>query len=223
MVIELESLLDAWAQRSHHVGRQFARDGIIDDTRWNSTRPRVLFLLKEAYADESEGPAWDLCHHIRDKLMGPKGKMWNTVSQWAYLIMQGSHSSIVSYPEAYQDRPGRSQALLSSAVVNIKKSGGTSTSDIEDLKHFATLDADLIRKQVSIIDPDIVICGYTWPIAQEHVWTDAHQIYDLVYESDACLFCDFWHPANKYPDQLHYYALASVLSQSGALERIRPD
>lgn len=47
-----EELLDKWAQELHHRGRCFIKDGIIDQKLWESTTPRVLFLLKEARHDE---------------------------------------------------------------------------------------------------------------------------------------------------------------------------
>ena len=60
------------------------------------------------------------------------------------------------------ERPGLRQAreaFLSTAMVNVKKSGGRSTSRLADIAEFARLDASRIRRQIALIQPDIVVGG----------------------------------------------------------------
>ena len=103
---------------------------------------------------------------------------------------------------------------LASAIVNVKKSGGTSTSDARDIQSFVERDASLIQEQIRLIDPQIVICGGTWECTQM-LWPDATYIYDMVWRTTDRYFIDFWHPGDWTPEQALYYSLAAILQYSG--------
>ena len=47
------------------------------------------------------------------------------------------------------------------AVINIKKSDGKSKSNNKDIIQYAEYDAEEILREIEIINPDIIVCGYT--------------------------------------------------------------
>ncbi len=153
---------------------------------------------------------WDLCGKIRDEWQGPKYKVWWTASYWAYVAHRLACGEAAPFPDKEEDRCR--EALLGSATINIKKSMGRSASDLGELEDYAARDKDLLREQVRLITPEIVICGYTWDILHKHCWPEAEQVHDLVWKAEGYTFIDFWHPANQYPDRLCYYALGRLLS-----------
>jgi hypothetical protein len=62
-----------------------------------------------------------------------------------------------------------------------------------------------------------VICGNTWEAARQ-IWdVEATPIYNLAYRFGERIFIDFWHPANRWPKELNYFALACILQNCGAL------
>jgi hypothetical protein len=206
-----DELLNRWSAESRHVGKGFIRDGIIDPDRWAACPRKVLLLLKEAYESEAEKKGYDLCKLIRDEWEGPKHNIWWNASYWCLAAQ-----SIEFPPPLPSDDKGyvdATKALLASSVVNVKKSDGRSFSDNVNLKEYTTNDKEYIKKQIKLIDPQIVICGNTWSFV-EGFWPSAKLVSDLVYVVDGRIFIDYWHPANQYPHKLNYYAFAFILQQA---------
>ena len=204
-----EELLDKWNMEPGHFGEAFIRDGVIDPVCWASSSRKVLLLLKEAYTDQGSKEGYDLCKWIREEWGGTESNMWPRVARWCHMV----HS--LEKPKSYEkisDKEAK-DALLSSAVINIKKSNGRSFSEEENIKDYATKDKEYIKKQIVLINPQIVICGYTWPFVKDF-WVDWQSVSDLVYFADGRIFVDYWHPANRYPHKLNYYTLAFLLQQA---------
>ncbi|MBX9906080.1 MAG: hypothetical protein K2Y31_17170 [Burkholderiales bacterium] len=208
-----EQLLSRWCELSHHRNKPFIKDGIIDIHRWEHAPRKVLLLLKEAYGEEDATEGYDLRKVIRDEWNGPKYKIWWTAAYWCYAIHH-SKSTFSKFPSDDEAYALASESLLSSATINVKKSNGKSISDSDEITQHAMRDGDLIRLQIELINPEIVICGNTWGAVQ-HLWPDAVPTYDLVWKHDSRYFIDFWHPANQFPNALNYYALGCLLQNGG--------
>jgi hypothetical protein len=192
-----------WARQTHHRGRSFYRDGIIDPERWWRARKRVLFLLKEAY-----GAPRDLCEEIRS-WGGPRYNIWRNAACCALAVHFSSRRHLPPFPGDAVTQRAANEALLSSAIVNVKKSGGHSSSDSEDLLKYAQLDRVYLLEQISLVRPHVVISGNVWGCVQ-HLWPAIEPVYDLAWSADGMLFLNLWHPARGY-HQLNYYAIASLV------------
>jgi hypothetical protein len=210
MTDRANSLLTEWAGRSHHRERGFVLDGIIDPDRWLTSPRKVLFLLKEAYSDPDKPADWDLRAAIRADWKGPKYQIWWNVSEWALAIQQTTAAGSPAFLDERWRHDALAESLLSSAIVNLKKSSGQKSSDAADLRDFVSRDGDLLREQIQGIRPDIILCGSTWPLVA-HLWPDARQTHDRVWQGSDSTFIDFWHPANRYPRRLNYYALSFLM------------
>ena len=121
-VDSLEGLLHKWAQQPRHQGCCFIQDGIIDQKRWASVTPRVLFLLKEARHEGPE-PSQDLRAFIREN--GPYGLTLKNAAYWSYAIHHIALGRLRGFPVGKSELDEAAELFLSSAVVNIKKSKGT--------------------------------------------------------------------------------------------------
>jgi hypothetical protein len=213
-VDSLEGLLHKWAQQPRHQGCCFIQDGIIDQKRWASVTPRVLFLLKEARHEGPE-PSQDLRAFIREN--GPYGLTLKNAAYWSYAIHHIALGRLRGFPVGKSELDEAAELFLSSAVVNIKKSKGTARSVPDDLAQYAKEDGAFIKSQVELIDANVVVCGYTWPYVK-HLWPEAEAGgYDGVHRVGRKVFVDFWHPAQQIPSDLKYYALACLLQNSDAL------
>ena len=213
-----EDLLLEWQSLPHHVGKIFAQDGIIDPEYWASSPCRVLFLLKEAYFDPKKASLdvdqrWDLRRLVRDDEGEPRGNIALTEAEWAYAI----HCIAERRDPRLPDRTNHAElrkALLSSAIVNVKKSDGKRHSDDDDIAWYAREDGPLLRQQVDNIAPDVIICGKVW----EHVkflWKPSKLDLDAVWREGYCTIVDYWHPANQFPRLLNYYTLVYLLTRAG--------
>ena len=219
---ELSDLLRQWADEEFHTGKPFIYDGIIDPEKWAKSFRKVLLLLKEAYPydEKTTRDGFDLCSLIKDEWKGVKYKMWKSAAYWCHAV-QHTSSRPLDFCLIKDNMDALSESLLSSAVVNIKKSDGHSVSDDSDLKHYVDHDHEKIRKQVDLIGPNIVICCNTWHLVKDKVWPEtigAYKIYDRVWKVGTYHIIDYWHPANQFPDVLQYYGLNSILMNSKALE-----
>lgn len=168
--------LDFW-QRQNLLEKSevpFVRDGAINFNLWNKAHPKVLFLLKEAYNRDGDY-SWDeaawvagerciensnecpfckgeetstvdgrkicLCNHR------PKGNTFNPLREWAQLICGDSIDGDV---------------LLQTALLNVKKSGGQSSSSSSELIYNAWNRGALLLEQIKLLEPDYIVCGGTY-------------------------------------------------------------
>ena len=209
-----KDLLDKWSMEPRHLEGGFIRDGIIDPVLWGTSPRKVLLLLKEAYDGDGGKQGYDLCKWIREEWKGAaRYAMWNKAARWCQMVQT------LENPKSLEDISAEeaNRALLSSAVVNVKKSNGEPSSDHGNLSEYAISDKEYIKKQIQIINPEIVICGYTWEYVRDFWPSD--KVSDLVYFADGRIFIDYWHPANQYPHKLNYYAFAFLLQQA---QRTKP-
>jgi|SRR5580698_1685526 hypothetical protein len=214
---EHEALLDEWGRRPLHVGRCFIKDGIINVDLWQTAKPRILFLLKEAYGapGTTANDNWDLRERLRND--GPRWQTWVPAARWSYAIQEIASRGFSEFPN---DDDAIARALLSSAIVNIRKSGGGSASSSTELRNCVRDDGWFLRKQIDLIDPRIVVCGSTWGHVKE-LWPEASKAYNLVWRTHNRLFVDFWHPSNRCPKEMAYYALAGLFQYPQSLSDLR--
>lgn len=84
-------------------------------------------------------------------------------------------------------------AVLACAHINIKKSSGgaRTTKKVED--HAAKY-AEFLKRQVSIIDPEIVVCGGTYAMLKKHVYPSMSRVSSRIHEFDKRIFINAFHP-----------------------------
>lgn len=212
-----EALLDSWSKYPLHADRAFVRDGPIDWKKWSKVSCRVLFLAKEAYGESEFGRSWDLSRLVREEWKGPRYKFWWTLGYWAYGIQRLRTGHIPVSPFSKELSKDVTESVLATSIVNIKKSGGTSSSDEDDLEQYMRQDSRLISEQVKYLGPDVVVCCSTWALAKSFMWPNAEQVSERVHRVDDMLVLDYWHPANRFPNVLGYYAAVALLHQAVCL------
>jgi len=213
-------LAQKWKELDHHRGKAFIADGIIDEESWARAPRKVLFLLKEAYDTRLNSDGFDLrtlVKNRRDKIAGPT---WWRMGCWAYLLHNVDATHTPCFP------PSRSTmrlAVLSSAVVNVKKSDGKKRSDMKEIAQYAEKDRDLLRQQISEIGPDIIVAGGSWA-AVPIIWDVRKKISNRFHSTSAGPLINFWHPAAQIHNDLLYYSLAGILqaAESKAAGAIPP-
>ena len=208
-----QAVLKMWRARPPHDTETFVSDGPIDPNRWSEIEPRVLFLAKEAHWEDRPDETWDLPKLIREEWKGPRKKLWWTLGYWAYGIQRLTSGPIPSNPKDGQFWNEVTESVLASAIVNIKKSRGRSSSSDDDLRKYAQKDGDLLKQQVACLSPHIVVCCRTWDLVR-NLWPNATQISERVHNIDGMRVLDFWHPANRYPDVMNYYTVTVLLHRA---------
>ena len=136
-------------------------DGIVDENAYLSSPKKILYLLKEVYGGES----WDLCGFLKE---GKRWQTWNNITRWTV----GIHQPNINWSEIdiITDEK-RKEALKKICVVNVKKTSGEASSKNNELLDAVNRNKERLKKQLSIYNPDLIVCGGTAWLYKE--------IYDL--------------------------------------------
>ena len=200
-----------------HKNSVFIKDGVVCPDMWFSYDVRPLFLLKEAYGGKED---WDL---IQDYLTEDQAinKIWKRISEWTKGLLETTADHIAPYTaDDLAASRFNNQYLQRIAVINIKKSDGNKTSDMDLIRAYAAFDNDKLRKQLELCDPTIIICGYTASALDQITGRKVREpqndnlFYHIVLNGHDVLVLDYWHPANYYPDIMNYYGLMGIYQQS---------
>ena len=146
------SLFQSWRESR----RGFVPDGVVSEQDYLASSPSIVVILKEV--NDPDGGNWDLRQFLRRK--GGRPQTWNNVARWVHGIRnlgQGDDDWPNQYEEVSEEF--RIEVLRSVCVMNLKKSPGTHTTEQATLTQVANEDADRIKAQYAIYDPDLTICG----------------------------------------------------------------
>lgn len=138
----------------------FARDGIVDDSVYSKCGFHVLYVLSESNADDyvkgvENQSEWDLNNEFRR--FSDEGKDWPSRLKTKICEMQ----RIILKTETGVE-VGIREAAKTIAIMNLnKRGGGKSISNkylLEYFEPYVEKHQDFIKREVEIINPDLIIC-----------------------------------------------------------------
>lgn len=205
-----EQLLRRWASRAQ---RGLVLDGIFDEGRWSSASIRILFVLKDAYDSDNPDDGWDLREYAKQE--GNKGVTLREMSYWAHTLLNPDSNHPCGDGRALHN------ALLSTALINVKKIPGATYSSNKEIVEHANDYGDLLLEQIDIISPDLVVCGSTWWAIKDIVKNaTTGTSFDRIYKmQEGRVFLDFWHPANRFPRLMN----CATLTELGRRSQVLPN
>jgi len=166
----LDRLFEKWIETYPKEYRSgFHRDGIIDESIFDSQPSRVLFVLLEPNSrdglyDRYHG--WDLRKVFGEEKL--KKELNVNLAIWARALLDGV-TKYVRPSSVAAEKQIRRIALL-----NLKKIGGSGKADYEAISIHAWKDREFIREEVRIISPTVVVtCGST-----------AHRLFGWIMKDD---------------------------------------
>lgn len=198
---ELNKLFREW-QDEFEFGI-FCKDGIVDEENYGKGIPGVVFLLKDANVRIQEEA--DVCRNLLDTANGeqPFGKMWKVICMWTKIL----ENPALRYSECCINGTDIDDSikeyLKKIAVVNVCKEHGNGVNEHEeiDAKVAGAVEwyYDYTKKELDIIDPELVICCGTYPFIKK-----AYSVCDKTLPSgaryfikDSKIFLEMCHPANR--------------------------
>ena len=204
-----ETLWQKWEEHYDRIGidkDKICRDGIIvEDEFGKDGSKKILFVMKDDHENKAE--LKDLRETLKD---GPRNKMWQTAARWAAGILYG-------FPRFLKiDYKMMQSAIRQIATINLKKTRGVKQADMFVINACAFQDRLLLRKQIDLIDPDIIIACGTFDIL---VWllelaVKLEPIDQPVYYKDRIRVIRFWHPATRKSDEKTYRDMKKVYTKS---------
>lgn len=186
-------------------------DGVVDPEQYSG----ILFLLKEAYSKERRFGEWDLPMYLAKD--GPWGA-WGHAAKWVYGLLHTDRQTIAPYRDMSWEE--KNAMLRKMAVINLKKVDGRSSSSDEDLMAYAMDNAGLLRREIALAQPRVIVCGNTFRFLKKLYGLSGgdacgNRYYWLELEGvGKVLVLDYFHHAARYPELLTYYGLVSIYQQA---------
>lgn len=186
----MDKLFTEWKGEISKQSGHFVEDGIISPEHWNASKRKVLFVLKE-----TNGHVKSISETILKASTSKTSKLWvrptfNNVGRWTHGLI---NTFDVLEPYENSNRHRRS-AIRSCAFINIKKTAGKRTATHAVEQHAIDY-APFIRRQISIISPDIVVFGGTYKIMKIHVLADLIKVSHRVHRFGDVICINANHPA----------------------------
>lgn len=149
---EHDHLMNRWEQQLG--GRVFIKDGPVDFDAYAAARARIVFVLKEPnIAPSVEEDRWCLSDVIEDR-----AATWGMLACWARGLQSEEPIEWRALPSATP--ANRRDWLKSTAVMNLHKGAGRTTTDMTVLEQQAGAVAHLIRNQLELLTPALIVaCG----------------------------------------------------------------
>lgn len=220
----LDSLFDKWQadfpqNEAHH---NFIKDGVVDEKEWGRQELKVLFVLKEAN-DARNSISWDLREKCREKGVEIPGKTWIPVSSWCNGIFNGFSPWKENQKVDFSIPEERKKWLCKVAVMNIKKSGGPGNSDFSQLESAVKESIGLIKKEIQIIGPDIIVACGTYYFLSEIIYENdpdsekgslINGVDYTINHRENWLIVDFYHPAARVRANFLYTMLMDTVKEA---------
>lgn len=197
--IRKKKLFDKWQKErpeyANETGsKRFSDDGIQNFDSWMSSKPKILFLLKENPAPEGN---WEPCWEInRDA----NSLSWNII-RWRQLLIDLYNEPSKEPTFIRQELP---ESVNDIAIIEVKKvNEGKGSSSYNDIRNYARKDRDFIKEQIVLINPDIIFCCNTGDFYSDDIYGDEpweELIKDskcVCYKHDNRLVIDFFHPSTR--------------------------
>jgi len=173
---KIDKLFKKWPKEGIH---KFERDGIVDEPEWNRQEIKMLYVLKEAHDPPVIGKPFeeiDKREFYYNGAFDGENVYFNTfrlLSKWSYGICNNFCSWHDIEKIDFNTCDSMAPWLRKAAIINIKKHGGHSSSEYPIIRQYADDHRDLIKKQIELIEPDIIVGGgknFVAPIIIHHIF-----------------------------------------------------
>lgn len=195
-------------------------DGIVDEACFEEQKRKVLFLLKDGnepklYEDGNGYTYRDFYETAATAIDNKTDQtrfytMWRYMCVWMRIIEDPNFSLEQCWKEKTGfDTDGMRKYLLHMATVNIKKSAGKGTNDKSyetALKKAVANYYDLIKAEISLIKPNLIICGGTFTYIKDQYDVKPETLPNgrRFFTFDDCIYLEYWHPSARFGYEKHF-------------------
>lgn len=144
-----EELFDRWIVRN---GPAFTIDGVVDEKEYINQKTKILYVLKEGNWEECDD-RWELKASLQDvETNGRHWRTWNNIVRWTKALLENG-----AYP-CHVSNEDKAIWTKKIAFIELKKKPGGRQSVDEKIREYVERDKDLLKEQILLYSPDIIIC-----------------------------------------------------------------
>lgn len=214
----LNKLFVEWKQQRKKEAELMCLDGIVCEDNYERANPKILFIAKEP--NNPEGPAFDFREGWREEV---KYIFAIRLCQWAYGIRNG-FPPLSEFDELAE--ADKLEVMSYISFMNLKKAGGTGSADPEEIRSVAKRDKEFLRRQIKIIDPDVIIGGVG--VGDSSLWSllfpgieFRNCGFDIrVARVECARVIEFYHPSYRNLPRAMSYSLLGRVFQSDEFGRL---
>lgn len=213
-----EILFFKWKEKR----QKFVPDGIVDEIKYNASYKKVLYILKEVNGGKERDSNWDLRDFLRK---GGRKQTWDNIALWQYGInnlSQNLNWNILKSKISIKNF--RKTQLESIAAINLKKEPGGHTAKNNLIWDYSWKDKELLKEQISIYKPEIIVCCGTGAIVKEHQliekfenWKTSSCGIEFFITKNNSVIINYCHPEARIDDNFKFYPLMETLKETKTL------
>jgi hypothetical protein len=205
----INQLCKQWKTIFNFKEGDFYADGIINEELYNRSPAgkKLLFITKEPNATNHEkNPDRSFITEWNNE--NPAYPFAQRIAEWTYGVFN-------DFPPFDEIPHNKNQFLRHIAFMNVKKSGGKGLAIHQDIYTVARQQRELINKQISIIEPEIIITGLSSEKVRNTLWpnvewkTCGYSV--LVGRNNNAKIIDFYHPSCRAAPAATYSLLQNVI------------
>ena len=202
----LNELFEEWKRRRKEEAEFMCLDGIVCEKNYERANPKLLFVAKEPNNPEGRGSDYRESFSKEVKYAFSK-----RLCEWAYGVWNGFPSLSEFDAKADTDKL---EVMRSISFMNLKKVGGKGEADPKEIQSVTNRDKALLRRQIEIIDPDVIIGGVgdssLWSLLFPGIALQKCGFDILVARVGRVRVIDFYHPSYRVPRAMSYSLLGRV-------------
>lgn len=185
------------------------KDGLINESVFENQANKILFVCKEHNTLDLDYSG----SHLDARIWMSESVNYNfsnRIAEWSFGILK-------NFPpfEESQNEATKLQYLNSVAFLNLKKYSGTSVTNNKVIGEYIHASKDLLKKQIDVINPDIIIFCTDWVGFIE--WILEIKMSEKIHGVEYGLYgmakvINFGHPSSRGPKESLYYWLKEVIN-----------
>lgn len=195
-------------------------DGVGDIKKYLQSYPRVACLLKEPYDEIVDGKAQGGGWSIPQCFM-QQNRSWKLTHQRIIYTVYGLRKNCKYRDMDYiREDPSMGEVLRSIAWINLNKMPALKRSDQTYIKNFRKYWKDIVKQQLEIYLPNVILCGNVFDACHEELFLQAKLLYPPIpgkedmkeiviysYNNGETLLFDLPHPGiiGKSHEAIGYY------------------
>jgi len=202
-----------------HYGKPAIFDGIVNQKEYEKANPKILWILKEANST-GENESWNMREHINQKLKTESGirKGWSATFKKIIYVTNGILNNITWSEELYHPgyKPSVIDELKKIAYINIKKIGGGSVANKNEIQEHYNFSKELLFEQINEFKPTIIIFGGTFKFFEKDLNLGKLKSFGSCNSKtkDGRTYVSAYHPMYTINEEIYFNDIKNAIGQT---------